>query len=230
MQIAATRSRHQDGSLELPRCPHCNVAQPLLSAIHSFNTSSASGSTRKWRVYTCSRCGGAILGATTNAADLITEIYPKPETLEEGIPTRAAAFLQQALESIHAPSGCIMLCASSVDAMLKEKGLKKGSLYSRVEQAAKDGLITSEMSLWAHEVRLDANDERHADEEAALPQEPEARRCIEFTRALAMFLFILPAMVESGRKGEKPSAAPGIGSPRVPPPSPPPPSSPRSPS
>lgn len=93
-----------------------------------------------------------------------------------------------------------MLCASSVDALLKEKGLKAGSLYSRIEQAARNGLITKDMAEWAHEVRLDANDERHADEQAALPTEPEARRCIDFVRALALFRFVLPSMVEQGRK------------------------------
>ena len=92
-----------------------------------------------------------------------------------------------------------MLCASSVDAMLKEKGLKEGSLYKRIEDASKNNLITEEMSLWAHEVRLDANDERHADEGAELPSETDAKRCIDFVKALADFLFILPARIERGR-------------------------------
>ena len=56
-----------------------------------------------------------------------------------------------------------MLSASSIDAMLKSKGYKKGNLYKRIEKAAEDHLITSEMAKWAHQVRLGANDERHAD-------------------------------------------------------------------
>jgi hypothetical protein len=115
------------------------------------------------------------------------------------MPAKAEAFLTQAIECVHAPSGAIMLCASAVDAMLKEKGLKSGVLYARIEKAVSDNLITKEMGFWAHEIRLDANDERHADDTAALPTELDAKRCIDFAKALAEFLFILPARIERGR-------------------------------
>ena len=45
-----------------------------------------------------------------------------------------------------------------------------------------------------------ANDQRHADEAVALPDESHAKKCIEFTRALGEFLFVLPARIERGRK------------------------------
>jgi hypothetical protein len=92
-----------------------------------------------------------------------------------------------------------MLAASAVDAMLKAKGLTDGVLYTRIEKAAADHLITQEMSAWAHEVRLDANDQRHADENAPLPTEDDARRAIAFASALGEFLFVLPAKVSRGR-------------------------------
>jgi hypothetical protein len=133
----------------------------------------------------------------------LEEIYPQTSSLSDDIPPKAAAFLAQATESLHAPSGAVMLCASSVDAMLKEKGLKKGNLYSRIEEAARSGLITKEMAAWAHEVRLDANDERHADDNAGLPNEEDAKKCIDFVRALADFMFVLPARVERGRSSAK---------------------------
>lgn len=91
-----------------------------------------------------------------------------------------------------------MLTASAVDSMLKEKGLKDGSLYKRIGEAADAHLITEEMAKWAHEVRLEANDQRHADENAALPNEANAERVIEFAFALAQFLFVLPARVAAG--------------------------------
>jgi hypothetical protein len=58
-----------------------------------------------------------------------------------------------------------MLCASAVDAMLKAKSYKDGTLYGRINQAAKDHLITPEMAKWAHDVRIEANDPR-------LPRKP----------------------------------------------------------
>ncbi len=93
-----------------------------------------------------------------------------------------------------------MLTASAVDAMLKDKGLNVGNLNSRIDAAAKNHLITPEMAAWAHEIRLDANDQLHADEEADLPDSANAAKAIEFANALAQFLYVLPARVERSRK------------------------------
>lgn len=91
-----------------------------------------------------------------------------------------------------------MLAASAIDAMLKERGLLEGSLYARIDTAAAGHLITADMALWAHSVRLDANDQRHADPVANLPTEVDATRCIEFASALADVLFVLPSRVKRG--------------------------------
>jgi len=117
----------------------------------------------------------------------------------EELPTRAKEFLSQAIASLHAPAGAVMLTASAVDAMLKDKGYKDGSLNTRIEDAAKNHLITAEMAAWAHEIRLDANDQRHADDGATLPNTADATKAIDFGNALAQFLFELPARVARGR-------------------------------
>ena len=54
------------------------------------------------------------------------------------------------------------------------------------------------MANWAHEVRLDANDQRHADDAAELPNENDAKKVIDFAIAIAEYLFVLPAKVERG--------------------------------
>lgn len=91
-----------------------------------------------------------------------------------------------------------MLSASSVDAMLKIKGYTAGTLYTRIQKAVEDHLITAEMATWAHEVRLDANDQRHADEAVSLPTTQDATRVLEFASALADYLFVLPSRVQRG--------------------------------
>jgi hypothetical protein len=91
-----------------------------------------------------------------------------------------------------------MLAASAVDSLLKAKGYDSGSLYSRIDKAAADHLITTEMAAWAHDVRLEANGQRHADAELALPTTVDADRVIDFAKALAEFLFVLPAKVAKG--------------------------------
>ena len=61
------------------------------------------------------------------------------------------------------------------------------------------------MDEWAHDVRLDANEQRHADEAATLPGEGDAKRYVDFSLALAEFLSVLPARVHRGLKRESPS-------------------------
>jgi hypothetical protein len=136
-----------------------------------------------------------------------TEIYPADPTVDEAIPGKARELLRQALSSLAAPSGAIMLAASAVDAMLKAKNLATGSLYERIEKAADAHLLTEDMAKWAHQVRLDANDQRHADEDAALPTGTDARHTVAFAAALGEFLFALPARVTRGIKESKPGGA-----------------------
>ncbi len=188
--------------LPLERCPHCSVSKPVM--VYQWSNTSkdhADQNPRAWTIYRCYSCGSMVMTVapvTQNAE--ISQMWPSPQTVAEAVPIRAREFLSQAIASIHAPAGAVMLTASAVDAMLKDKGLKDGSLNSRIDQAASAHLITAEMAAWAHEIRLDANDQRHADEEAGLPSTADAMKAIDFANALAQFLYVLPARVERGRK------------------------------
>jgi hypothetical protein len=164
-----------------------------------MTSDNASRNTRWWGVYRCVRCGGIVTaGSPHGETGYITETYPSPLSIESNIPAKAKAFLEQAISCYHAPSGAIMLSASAVDAMLKIKDYKEGSLNHRIKEAAKNHLITEGMAQWAHQVRLDANNERHADDEADLPTIEDAKRSVDFALALAEFLFVLPERVTQG--------------------------------
>lgn len=185
--------------LLLSKCPHCKIDSPSLRERHSFPTKATDEERgRMWKIYSCQRCGGVVSAFSWSQNGQVVKYYPTSESLDESIPFKAKSFLEQAINSIHAPSGAIMLCASSVDAMLKEKGYSKGSLYSRINTAVADHLITENMATWAHEVRLDANDERHADENADLPNSDDAQKAIDFTTALGEYLFVLPSRIQRG--------------------------------
>lgn len=196
-----------ENNLRLERCPHCRVDRPnLVMAAEFFTTNSEDTHQRIWRAYKCMRCGGATTAVATEPDNYIDGIFPEIEGRgSRHIPEKPRAFLEQAMASIHAPAGAVMLAASSVDAMLKEKGYVEGSLYFRIDKAATDHLITSAMAKWAHRVRLDANDQRHADMTATLPTQEDAKRSIQFTKALAEFLFVLPALVEAGLAATQPN-------------------------
>lgn len=188
--------------LGLDRCPHCNIAVPSLELTYRTRTADHAGDNqREWGTYRCHSCGGLVLASSTPPSEEISEVMPSPKIVSDEIPAKAREFLSQANSSIHAPAGAVMLAASAVDAMLKDKNFKQGSLYSRIDEAAAAHLITAEMAAWAHDIRLDANDQRHADEGAPLPDAASAAKAVEFAMALAQFLYVLPARVERGRRG-----------------------------
>lgn len=135
-----------------------------------------------------------------------TGMYPSPRDVPNEVPQRARDLLLQAYSSIQAPAGAVVLAAGAIDAMLKAKNLKNGTLYQRIEQAVAQHIITADMGEWAHDVRLDANDQRHADESVSLPSEEDVTRVLDFAEALAEYLFVLPARVKRGRAKPTPPA------------------------
>ena len=184
---------------ELNRCPHCSVDHPNLRVQATFSTTTHAGKNQRiWKAYCCSRCGGVVIASSEEDGAWAREIYPDVIAVDEAIPEPAQTYLNQAIDSIHSPAGSVMLSASTVDAMLKAKSYKDGSLYARIEKAVEDHLITQEMAQWAHEVRLDANDQRHADDKVSLPTSDDAKRCVNFVLALGEFLFVLPSRVSLG--------------------------------
>lgn len=194
-------------TLELGRCPHCGVDRPNLQRLAEHKTLDyRNGRTRTWGIYTCARCGGIVTAWAVESGRTVEEVFPSSPGVDPTIPSPAKEYLQQGLESLHVPAGAVMLAASAVDAMLKVKGYKEGWLYERIDKAAQDHLITPEMAKWAHEVRLDANDPRHADEKTPLPDGTGARKAVDFAQALAQFLFVLPARVQRGLAEAKPTA------------------------
>jgi len=187
--------------LSLERCPYCSIAKPNLSLVFGRHETRAYNgkNLRYWVVYQCDNCGGLVLAESKQKEGLVEKFYPEQTKIDDTLPERARDFLQQAIESIHAPSGAIMLAASAVDAMLKEKGYNEGTLNNRIDQASENHLITSEMADWAHDIRLDANIERHSDLNYSMPSPDDSEKSINFALALAEFLFVLPARVERGR-------------------------------
>lgn len=185
--------------LKLSRCPHCYVKTPNIDIINSFLTADAKDHEIYWSIGCCSTCGGAILLRTDKLRGHYFESYPETQnSLSNSIPQRASEYLTQAIESKTSPAGSIMLSACAVDAMLKAKGYNGGSLYERIDKAASDHLITNEMRKWAHQIRLDANEQRHDDENQPLPSIQDADKCLNFCLALAEFLFVLPSKVTKG--------------------------------
>jgi Domain of unknown function (DUF4145) len=160
-----------------------------------------------WSVFRCTTCTEAVLAKgpdnNANPSAAVVALFPSAKEAHEDIPEPARRFLQQAFETLHAPDAAALMAGSAVDAMLKELGLSKGSVYDRIDQAVKSNLLTRDMGDWAHEVRLNANRPRHADAENPHVSSEEATQSVEFADALANFLFILKAKIQRGIEGAK---------------------------
>lgn len=187
------------------RCPHCGIANPQLprqwgsdGIIPPGNGTAGS----RWCVHACTTCGGLILAkglpGDTHTNAVIVAIIPDIKSAAAELPDVAKNFLQQAYETLHAPDAAAVMAGSAVDAMLKSRGYKDGNLYSRIDQAVADHVLTEAMGRWAHEVRLGANRPRHADAESPHLSPDEARQSVEFAEALGMFMFVLTSRIEKG--------------------------------
>jgi hypothetical protein len=108
--------------LELDKCPHCRTTRPTMTRL----AESRSADYRQqhlfiWVSYACSVCGkGVLAGARLdpNSGRHVEHagMFPAPRTVSDDIPDRARTYLDQALRSLSAPDGAVMLAASSVDA------------------------------------------------------------------------------------------------------------------
>jgi Domain of unknown function (DUF4145) len=182
----------------IARCPHCGVGRPQVARVNDLGTRG----NRRWAVFTTTCCGGLLLavgpeGVTTDNAP-IEILYPGAQSAAAEIPDPARRYLQQAFETPHAPDAAAVMAGSAVDAMLKHFNLIEGSVYSRIDQAVSQHILTEAMGEWAHEVRLGSNRPRHADKENPHISLQQAQRSVEFAEALGHFLFVLSSRVKKG--------------------------------
>jgi Domain of unknown function (DUF4145) len=169
---------------------------------------------RRWVVFSTTCCAGLLLAQGSEGDNAphasIETLYPAARSAAAEIPDPARRYLQQALETLHAPDAAAVMAGSAVDAMLKNFGLSKGSVYERIDQAVEQHILTPAMGEWAHEVRLGSNRPRHADTENPHVSPHQAQQSVEFTEALRHFLFVLSSRVKKGIEAAKlDESAPG---------------------
>lgn len=200
--------RFGDDLTEIRSCPHCSRANPVIRHLWTSDPlhRADGGLPCRWATYACTSCGHALLAKGEPVTDprrasvnpYIFEIIPASRVAPEELPDVAKSFLQQAYDTLHAPDAAGVMAASAIDAMLKSVGYRTGTLYIRIDKAVEDHVLTSGMGEWAHRVRLEANNVRHADAEQPHLTAEQARQCVEFADALAQFLFVLTARVNEG--------------------------------
>ena len=195
-------------TLALLRCPHCEIAKPLLSStpLHYDNSRS---NDQVWVAYICSNCRDVVTARGHNEVvssasrrrrvTWADAVFPDTKAVQEQVPESARRYLEQAHRTLgEAPDAAALVASSSVDAMLKNKGFndRKKSLHDRINQAVESRLLTEDMGKWAHHVRFVSNNPRHADEQDPHVEPEQARIVVDFADALGEFLFVLPGRAE----------------------------------
>ncbi len=190
----------------ISRCPYCGTGRPQVASLNLYG---ARGS-RMWATYTVTCCGGMLLAHgpenIINPTAPIERLYPEVKLAAPEIPEPARRYLQQAMDTVHAPDAAAVMAGSAVDAMLKHFGLVEGHVYGRIDEAVTRHILTAAMGEWAHEVRLGSNRPRHADAENPHVSLEEARQSVEFAEALGHFLFVLSSRVKKGIADAKEAA------------------------
>jgi hypothetical protein len=186
-------------TLEMDRCPYCNVAKPNLGLKGHFPGNNLRSQIRIWALYECSSCYSMVMAWGSEFGLPIIGVLPEHSEVSSVIPELPRTYLQQAKDTIASPAACVLVANSAVNAMLKDRGIDEKKLYAGIDLALEKGLITADMASWAHEVRLDSNDPRHVDEDNPLPTVDDASRIVELVEAFAHYLYVLPTMVSRGR-------------------------------
>ena len=186
------------------RCPHCGVSYPSLSKVWSSGDPTPRGDglpRQNWSAYRCTTCGGLIVVSgfpgVSDSKGEVFEVFPEVWSPDETIPELPSRYLSQAQQTLGSPDASVVMSGSAIDAMLKAKGLTDGSLFQRITTAVEQGVLTSDMAAWAHRVRLNSNNPRHADLSAAPTEAEEAKMSLEFAKAMADILYVLPSKMPS---------------------------------
>lgn len=193
-----------DQLLSVSACPHCGTANPtLVRRWHSEHpTSRADGGVPEvWSCYACTTCGSIVSARGIHRqgrTPILSDIYPDVWVPDESLPERVALYLRQCKNTLANPDASVVMAASAIDAMLKDNELRDGPLFTRIDEAASKGIITQSMAKWAHRVRLDANNPRHADEKNPHLTNEDALRAFQFADALATVLYVLPSRMPAG--------------------------------
>lgn len=186
--------------LGVNNCPHCGVSHPVLKrawASDGLLDRADGGHPSRWAAFSCTSCGHVVLARgdenDKNGNAYVAEIFPDIWQVDGIVPERVRNYLTQAHRTLSSPDASTLMSAASIDAMLKDHGLEEGSLYSRIDEAITKGILTQHMADWAHRVRLDSNNPRHADSDRPNLSADDARRAFDYANALTQYLYILPS-------------------------------------
>ena len=195
-------------------CPHCGTKSVAFTIIHERKANKISG--YHWDTLAhCGQCSRGILASfntlnnspPTSHLNIASWDYSKcltiapscPDTnAPDHTPPNVARFYSQGMDNLPGNwDAAGSMFRKALETALKHKFPEiKGTLYERIEKAAKQHKLMPDLAEWAHQIRLDGINAVHEEEPFS---KEDAERLSIFTKLVLLYLFALPGMLEHAR-------------------------------
>lgn len=146
-------------------CPHCGVMSHFTE--RGEDRLYLSGEWYRRFLNKCDNCEMPICGVVPVDEDLADDevVWPKPSGIRDypDVPEAIGSSANEAHLALaaNAARAAVVMARAVIEATAKDKGIKSGSLESKIEQLADQGLISELMRLAADEIRFAGNDAIH---------------------------------------------------------------------
>ena len=122
------------------------------------------------------------------------------DDIPEHLPDNVGGFFKQGVDNVKQGNwdAAGSMFRKTLESALKHRFQDNANdkLVKRIEKAAEDRNLTSEMAAWAHQIRFWGNNAAHEDEPFT---EEDARQMREFTDLFLTYLFTLPEKLARAR-------------------------------
>jgi len=174
-------------------CPHCGV--------HSTITLRAANGAHY--IYCCDHCEKLFL--LIAGKDSFIDQYPKrTPKLDAAIPLDVASDYIEVIKcfDVSAFKASVVMCRRALQTSVIEKGASNGRLIDQIDELCRNGIITEDIKIWSHEIRLTGNLGAHPDGLEDVSPE-DAEDLIKFVEEYLNYVYIMPAKVAAKRAKKK---------------------------
>ena len=206
-------------------CPHCGTRSAAFVLAHEHagdfamaQSSQMGGPKRaRWMAYgLCRSCDCGIivflntagdappshvfLPGSRNYVEIVRQIPEAPDfAAPSHTPENVARLYKQGAANLpqHPDAAGAMFRKALEQGLTHEFPDIKGTLFQRIQEAVKQGVLTPAMGEWADQIRLDGNEAVHGDEPFSVE---DGRRLETFTGLVFLYLFTLPGMLKEARE------------------------------
>ena len=197
-------------------CPYCGAGDVAFSIAHEHQVLRNRG--RLWDTFaTCGRCRRGVVASFDTAHSngpvahwkdgqalevILLGIFPSRPNSQapDHTPPNVARFYVQGVDNLPENwDAAGSMFRKALEAALKNKFPEiEGTLYDRIEEAAKEGGLTPDLAKWSHQIRLDGRNAVHEEK----PYEKEDAERATHLHPFGLALCLHPARHVEEARGE----------------------------